>query len=102
MKINGSRIASISILTITALVFVFWLVFVRAPSPPEVFQHKIDLVIAEVGTEQAEGADALIGKLQSKCVERAADKIKLRGKLEYAKYARCVVAATSLANAERC
>ena len=102
MQINASRVASITILTLTALVFAFWFVFVRAPSPTEVCQHKIELVLAEVGADKAEGADVLIDKLQNKCVERAADKIKLRGKLEYAKYARCVVAATSLADAERC
>jgi hypothetical protein len=83
-------------------VFVFWLGWVRAPSPEQVCKHKIELVIATVGEDQTEGADALIGQLEGKCVEAADRKILLRGKLVWAEYAKCVTAAESLMDAERC
>jgi hypothetical protein len=83
-------------------VIVFWLGWVRAPSPEEICKHKIQLVIETVGEDQTEGADALIGQLEGKCVEAAERKILLRGKIVYAKYAKCVMAAGSLMDAERC
>ena len=44
----------------------------------------------------------MIGQLELKCVSAAERKIQLRGKLVYAKYAKCVMAAGSLMDAERC
>lgn len=83
-------------------VLVFWLGWVRAPSPEQICKHKIELVIATVGEDQTEGADALIGQLEGKCVTAAERKILLRGKIVYAEYAKCVMAATTLMDAERC
>ena len=83
-------------------IFVFWLGWVRAPSPQAMCRYKIELVIATAGEDQTEGADALIGQLEAKCVAAAKRKIQLRGKIVYAKYAKCVTAATTLADAERC
>jgi hypothetical protein len=83
-------------------VLVFWLGWVRAPSPEQICKHKIELVIDQVGEDQTEGADALVGQLEAKCVESAERKIKLRGKIVYADYAKCVMASTSLMDAERC
>lgn len=84
------------------LIFIFWLIFVRAPSPAEVCKHKIQLVLNEVPQEQREGADALIAQLEIRCVEAAKKKIQYRGKLVYAEYARCVAKAETLGDAERC
>lgn len=83
-------------------IFVFWLGWVRAPSPHEICQHKVDLVFSTVGEEQREGAEALAGQLEVKCVEAAQTKIRMRGKLVYAKFAKCVMAAKTLDEAERC
>lgn len=83
-------------------VIVFWLGWVRAPSPEQICKHKIELVIETVGEDQTEGAEALIGQLEAKCVAAAERKILLRGKLVYAEYAKCVMAAGSLMDAERC
>lgn len=83
-------------------IFVFWLIFVRAPSPAEICKHKIQLVLNEVPQEQREGADALIAQLEMRCVEAAEKKIQFRGKLVYAEYARCVAEAETLGAAERC
>jgi hypothetical protein len=97
------RKVSLAVLVISVVaVLVFWLGWVRAPSPEQICKHKIELVIATVGEDQAEGADALIGQLQAKCVAAAERKILLRGKLVYAEYAKCVMAAGSLMDAERC
>jgi hypothetical protein len=83
-------------------IFVFWLGWVRAPSPHEICQHKVDLVFATVGEEQREGAEALAAQLEVKCVARAQEEIRLRGKLKYAEYAKCMMAATTLDDADRC
>lgn len=94
---------SLAVLVLAVVsVFVFWLGWVRAPSPEEICRHKIELVIMTVGEDQTEGAEALIGQLEAKCVEAAERKIQLRGKLVYADYAKCVIAAQTLTDAERC
>lgn len=82
--------------------FVFWFGWVRAPGPERICQHKIDLVFGTVGADQREGAEALVSQLELKCVEAANTEIRMRGKLVYAKYAKCVMAATTLGEAEQC
>jgi hypothetical protein len=97
------RNVALAVLVISVVgVFVFWLGWVRAPAPEQICRHKIELVIATVVEDQTEGAEALIGQLEAKCVEAAERKILLRGKLVYADYAKCVMAAESLMDAERC
>ncbi|PRP98814.1 hypothetical protein ENSA7_64460 [Enhygromyxa salina] len=83
-------------------VFVFWFGWVHAPTPEQVCQHKIQLVHETVGEDQTDGAEALVGQLEANCVIAANRKIQLRGKLVWAEYAKCVTAATTLADAERC
>jgi hypothetical protein len=97
------RKVAVAVLVLSVVaVLVFWLGWVRAPSPEQICKHKIQLVIETVGEDQTEGAEALIGQLEGKCVEAAERKILLRGKIVYADYAKCVMAATSLMDAERC
>ncbi len=78
---------------------VLWFMFVRAPSPEAVCAHKVQLVMSE-----AQGADAgpLVEQLQTTCIQNAQRRIQMRGKIKYANYARCVVEASSLEQAERC
>lgn len=83
-------------------VVVFWFGWVRAPGPAEICQHKVDLVFSTVGEGQREGAEALVGQLEVQCVTAAKTKIQMRGKLVYADYAKCVMAAKTLDEAERC
>lgn len=83
-------------------VVVFWLGWVRAPDPATICAHKVDLVFNTVGADQREGAEALVGQLEITCVEAAKRKIQMRGKLVYADYAKCVMAASALSQAERC
>lgn len=82
--------------------FVFWLGWVRAPSPEVVCAHKIQLIVETATPEQREGAEALVNRLEGRCVTAIQRKIQLRGKLIYAEYAKCVMAAQSLMDAERC
>lgn len=101
-KLSSEKITGLVLTGIALAIFVFWLIFVRAPSPQEVCKHKIALVLAEVPPDQREGADALIMQLELRCVEAAEKKIQFRGKLVYADYAKCVTRATTLGDAERC
>lgn len=86
----------------TVAVIVFWLGWVRAPSPEQVCKHKIQLVGETASEDQTDGADALVGQLELNCVIAAERKIRLRGKLVWAKFAKCVTQATTLSDAERC
>lgn len=96
------KVAAALLLASTVAVFGFWWLRVRAPGPEEVCAHKIQLVLDTTAPEQREGADALISKLELRCVEAGYRKIKLRGKLVWAEYAKCVTAASTLMDAERC
>jgi hypothetical protein len=101
-RATARKIALAVVAVLAVAVIVFWFGWVRAPSPEQICRHKIELVVATVGEEQTEGAEALVGQLEAKCVSAAQRKIKLRGKLVYAKYAKCVMAAQTLMEAERC
>ena len=81
---------------------VFWLGWVRAPTPEQVCAHKIQLVVDSTPPQQREGADALVGQLEARCLVAAQRKLRLRGKLVWARYAKCVTSATHLRDAERC
>ena len=95
-------IAVIFVAISAVAVLVFWIGWVRAPSPHEVCKHKIELVLETAGEGQDEGAGALVGQLEATCISTVERKIRLRGKVVYAKYAKCVTAATTLSDAERC
>ncbi|MFV8750035.1 hypothetical protein ACNOYE_05765 [Nannocystaceae bacterium ST9] len=99
---SSGKIAGLIVSGIAVAIFVFWWVMVRAPSPQAICKHKIQLVLNEVPQDQQVGADALIMQLELRCVEAAEKKIQFRGKLVYAEYARCVAAAQTLGEAERC
>jgi hypothetical protein len=101
-KAIARKVAAALSVAIVLAIFVFWLGWVRAPSPQAICEHKVELVLATVGPEQRDGADALIDQLELKCVEAAERKIQMRGKIVYADYAKCVIAATTLAEAENC
>lgn len=83
-------------------IFAFWLIYVRAPSPTQVCAHLIALTRQDAGDTAPKAVDALVTRLEKRCVEDKTRIMQMRDKLEYAKYARCVVAATSLEDAERC
>lgn len=94
------RYVALAIGVLGLCVLTFWLVYVRAPAPDEVCTHKIELVMQEV--KPGIDASALVESLKKSCVKAAEQKILLRGKIKYANYARCVVAAEDLMAAETC
>jgi hypothetical protein len=96
-----TKVAWAIVATLAMATVVFWLGWVRAPSPETICQHKIELA-KSAGAQQSAGTEALIGQLELKCVDAAKTKILMRGKLVYAKYAKCVMAASTLDDAERC
>ncbi|NVB38441.1 hypothetical protein G6O69_11415 [Pseudenhygromyxa sp. WMMC2535] len=99
---RGGMITAGVVGLLSLAIFVFWLGWVRAPSPQELCAHKVQLVLDTASPEQSEGADALIMRLEISCVESVKRKIQLRGKLVYADYAKCVMTAQTLMDAERC
>lgn len=98
------RIASLVVLIIVAMVFGFWLGWVRAPGPGEVCDHIIEVTKreAEDRSMQMESEAALIGQMRDKCMKHKLDKIQLRGRLVWAEYAKCITGSTSLDEIGRC
>ena len=80
-----------------------YLVF-AAPSPEAVCDHVIEVTLAEAeGTDLApDTRKTLADRLRDACIRHKRDKLQLRGRIAYARYARCVTAATTLAEIERC
>lgn len=98
------KIASYVVLGLTVLLFAGWWAFVRAPGPVEVCEHIMQVTLREAG-DQALGDDSLsrlVDSTRAQCIEHKQDKIQLRGRIKYAQYARCVVAATTLGEIGRC
>lgn len=92
-----------AILTVIALVLAgLWLAYVRAPSPHEVCEHKIAITLAEVGDQHVEAKDSLLDHLRLDCVKQREKLLQLRGKIAYARQAKCILAATTLSESERC
>jgi hypothetical protein len=96
--------ASIVILVVIAVLFGLWFAFVRAPTPEEVCRH-----IAAVSTKEAEDRGvsleseaAVIENIERKCIQHKLDKIQLRGRIQYAEYARCVMDSTTLGTIGKC
>jgi hypothetical protein len=98
------KIASSIVLGIIVAVVGFWAFFVRAPAPPRVCDHIIDITLREAGQQglAMETQAQLVEQLRERCIKHKIDKIELRGRLKYAEYAKCVLAAEELAEIERC
>jgi hypothetical protein len=94
MKIALGLIAAMAV-----AVGVFWMGWVSAPSPDAICDHKIELVRAEA---EGRNAEPLIERLRETCVDNAERRVQYRGRVKYAVYAKCVMAADSLETAERC
>ena len=81
-------------------ILTFWFVYVRAPSPEEVCEHKI--VLAKAMATPDMNMAPLEASIRDRCVRAAKQKIQLRGKIKYANYARCVMQAQDFEAGERC
>jgi len=86
------------------LLFGLWFAFVRAPTPQSVCRHIIDVTIRESaqGGIGGDGQDAVIAQLEERCMQQKLDKIQLRGRVVWAKYAKCVTEADDLETIWRC
>lgn len=87
-----------------ALLFGLWFAFVRAPGPQDVCRHIIEVTSREAaeGGVGGSGQDAVVDQLQARCVQQKLDKIQLRGRVVWAKYARCVMASDDLDTIWKC
>lgn len=90
------------IFLVASTVGLLWMIFVAAPGPEEVCDHIVDLTYQAAGNDRQEAAESQVERLQERCVEDKLTKIQLRGKIEWKKYATCVMGATDLESAERC
>ncbi len=97
MKIAGV-VSLVVLLTLVGL----WLVYVRAPGPEAVCDHKIAITLHEAGDTPSPALDNLVDQLRLQCVKEKHKLLQLRGKIVYARQAKCILAATTLSAAERC
>ncbi|MBV1860109.1 MAG: hypothetical protein KUG77_16975 [Nannocystaceae bacterium] len=93
-----------AIFLFVATLVVLWAIFVRAPGPETVCEHIVTVTIeeAQAASMNPQSEAALMSGLQERCVTHKLDKMKLRGRVKYAEYAKCVTAATTLAQIETC
>lgn len=97
------RVGQAVFLFVATLVTLWW-IFVRAPGPEEVCDHIVDVTLNEARGAQMnpESEAALVSGLQERCIKHKLDKIQLRGRVKYAEYAKCVMAAETLLDVESC
>jgi len=81
-----------------------WVAFVRAPGPERVCDHIVEVTVAEATAAgmSVEAEASLVEGLRDRCVQHKRDKIQLRGRIKYARYAKCVLEQDSLADIEAC
>lgn len=98
------RIASGIVLGLTLLFFVGWWAFIRAPGPVEVCEHIVAVTLREAGDQALSGdsQSRLVETTRQQCIEHTRDKLQLRGRIKYAEYAKCVVAAQTLGEIGHC
>lgn len=96
------KLAGMIVLLIALTLAGLWIAFVRAPAPEAVCEHKIAITLAEAGDQHSQAVGDLLDQLKLQCVKEKHKLLQLRGKIAYARQARCILAATTLSAAERC
>ncbi len=98
------RVASLVVLSLTVVLFTAWWMFVRAPGPVEVCEHIMQLTLREAADQalSPESLQRLVQSTRADCIAHKADKIKLRGRIKYAAYAKCVMDSSTLTEQGRC
>jgi hypothetical protein len=104
MRRATARAWSVGTLAACVLLFALWWIYVRAPGPEAVCRHIVTVTMQEAGDSELSPAsqDALVRSLEERCIQHKLDIVQLRGRIVYAKYAKCVLASTRLADIERC
>jgi hypothetical protein len=98
------KLASIVVLALIVALFTAWWAFVRAPGPEEVCAHIANVTKTEIEASgvSLESEAAVIEDIERGCVQHKLDKIQLRGRLKYAGYAKCVMAAQTVTEIGKC
>lgn len=98
------RTASLIVFGICLVLFGAWLFFVKAPPPRTVCAHVLEVAVAEARragmSPQSEAA--VVEQISAGCMQHKLDKIQLRGRIVYARYAKCVVGQATMAGIESC
>jgi hypothetical protein len=87
-----------TVLVLTAL----WFAYVEAPDPEAVCDRIVEMTYAEGATHDPKSVNALVSRLRDGCVSSKSMIIQYRGKIEWARYAKCVMSASNLNDAEGC
>lgn len=96
------KIAGLVVLLLVGSLTGLWFIYVQAPPPEVVCEHKLAITVAEAGGDQRPSVQNLLDQLKLKCVKDKRTLLQLRGKVAYARQARCILAATTLSESERC
>ncbi len=96
------KIAGLVVSLLIVVLGTLWMLYVRAPDPEAVCAHKIAITLAEVGDQHNDAATNLLDQLRLQCVKEKRKLLELRGKIVYARQAKCIMAATTLGAAETC
>ncbi|MBA3548036.1 MAG: hypothetical protein H0T76_16265 [Nannocystis sp.] len=96
------KIAGLVVLVLALVLTGLWFMYVQAPPPELVCEHKMAITLAEAGEQRGPAVENLLDQLKLKCVKDKRTLLQLRGKIAYARQARCILAATTLSESERC
>ena len=98
------KIVSASVFGLTLALFSVWWFMIRAPGPTEVCDHILEVTLREAAgqSRSPESQAKLVETTRTQCIEHKKDKIQLRGRIKYATYAKCVMAAEDLMTLGRC
>ncbi len=96
------KIAGIVVLLLVLALTGLWFIYIQAPPPEAVCEHKLAITLAEAGDQHGPAVDNLLDQLKLKCVKDKRTLLLLRGKVAYARQARCILAAKTLSESERC
>jgi hypothetical protein len=89
-------------LAIVVTLTVLWFAYVDAPDPQAVCDRIVEMTYEEGATHDPKSVDALVSRLRDGCVQSKSKVIQYRGKIEWARYAKCVMSAENLNDAEGC
>jgi hypothetical protein len=96
------KIAGLVVLLLALALTGLWFLYVRAPEPELVCEHKMAILLSEAGEQHGPAVENLLDQLKLKCVKDKRTLLQLRGKVAYARQARCILEATTLSESERC
>lgn len=104
MRVNPWRVASASVLGISIALFAVWWLLLRAPTPAAVCDHIVQVTVREASDQamNERSQQRLVETTMEQCIQHKQDKLLLRGRMKYASYAKCVMAADDLIEIGRC